>query len=146
MNDVYDSLRLLVQFVNGTVSLGEFLNKSFLKPNKTERKRLDELPEESRLHEKCHGDVWQKYGILYYFCIENGKPGTAPEEDSLYDYIKSNKMDNNRFMEMYYKVVTAPERAGLALGFSDRWSKRVLNREFKNLSDFASAYAAENCC
>lgn len=135
---VYQVLRSLLRLVIGDFSLEEYIEKELPPASEIDKKRLNELPDKSRSHEKSHAEVWARYGIQYYFTIDQGNASTVPDKNSLLAYIKNNNLDVKGFRKIFLEVVTAP----VVLGNTDNWMTRILRKEFKSLNEFAEAFGA----
>ena len=135
---VYQSLRSLLQLVIGELDLEVYIEKEVQPESEIDNKRLNELTDESRIHEKSHAEAWMRYGIKSHFVLDQGNAGTIPDKDSLLAYIKKNNLDVESFRKIFLEVVMAP----ITPGNTDSWMARILRKEFKTLSEFAQVFGA----
>ena len=138
MSISYDLAKLLIIFVNSAMTLESFLADSS-EPHiviNTKPKPATDLTEREAAHENAHVAEWEKRGIhAKVFRDKNNYPYTEPSDVDLMNYIKTNKVTKEQFLNMFLDVVKAPMNFGFTLDGTDEVYYKILKKEIRSNED-----------
>lgn len=141
MTDKYKSqdkvAELLLQFVNTSMSVSEYLKKQNKLDSSapTENLAID-LNLKDLAHEYCHYVAWAKKGIRSSFHKNKyGDPYTVPNEEDFNKYLETVRPSKKDLINLYLDVASAPSFRSIPLGDSDELYRLILTKKIKTVEE-----------